>query len=366
MFRLVPPELTSIETLITELSFHVLAWISEKHVEYLDNRIYKIDALTDYLSSCDMVKTEREEFISFVLNWTLQDSANLEKYVEEYAKRFHQVRYRVEVLCDRVMSDNLLWQSPTELKNFWRDFTYINEIDNLHGMFLTSGRWYVNVMLPVFKELVYCTLPNDVEQSDKNLLSYYTARHIITPRYVDLPAGYNSIHERRFIRIIAPLLKYYDEKLLFLFNMMSNIPINNLKTIKEFVMDVTQNSQRYIKYLQMGIYPPFAWHELHASRNHAVPSIEYDDAVQIFMQNVMPENSSRAKIALHTLDIFKEYELNYNNYNYKGRFGIVSKYQYWKTIEFMKENTREGFLDAILLDEFYNALDIVENGLDSI
>ena len=59
----------------------------------------------------------------------------------------------------------------------------------------------------------------------------------------------------------------------------------------------------------------------------------------------------------------KAFELDYNNYNYKGKFGLVSKYFYWRTSQLLGPEDRSLFLDAILLDRFFEALEVLERSL---
>jgi len=356
-----PPNLKPLSPVLSLIPRTLLPWIAEKHTKYLDDRIHKIDKLTDYLANCDPVASERQEFISFVDGWTRRESPDLNTYLQEYSKRFHAVRNQVEELCDRVLTDETLWQSRSELVMFWRNFTYINEIDSLHGMFLTSGRWYVNAMLPVVKVLVYCSLPHEVDAFSRNELSYYIARRVITPRFAEVPNDYDHSWERRFAALFIPILQYYDRKLLFLFNVMAEISTKEGQTLTEFVQDVADSPQKYSMLLEQGIYPPFAWHELHASRRPRRASIDYTTATKPLLNKIQEESRSRVQEALEMLAVFKEYELNYNNYNYKGRFGLVSKYQYWQTAKLINPECRDKFLDAILLDRFYDALDVIEH-----
>jgi hypothetical protein len=83
------------------------------------------------------------------------------------------------------------------------------------------------------------------------------------------------------------------------------------------------------------------------------------------MKSLASGLEDRAESALKFLSIFKEHELNYNNYNYKGRFGLVSKYFYHQTSERLADNNRELFLDAILGDRFFEALEVVKSAPES-
>lgn len=356
-----PPPLSPLQPVLRIIPTELLPWIAEKHVQYLDDRIHKIDRLTEYLAECIDVTTERNEFISFVENWTRMEDPNLSLYLKEYSARFHKVRERVEQLCDRVLHDSSLWSDDKGLQAFWRDFAYINEVDSLHGMFLTSGRWYVNVMLPAVKELVYCSLPDTVSEGRKNDEAYSIARRVITPRFADQAYGHDVVLERRFVRMFVPILQHYDRKLLFLFQALAEVPVENGETLGTFVQKVSDQPALFSGLLEMGVYPPFAWHELLSSRRARRPALSYDDAVTPLLTAVPQVQRARAQAALDALAIFKDYELNYNNYNYKGRFGLVSKFQYWKTSRLLQSAAdKEVFLDAILGDRFYEALRVIQ------
>lgn len=358
-----PPKLRPLGPALAAIPASRHAWIAQNHLKYLDDRIHKIDELTDYLAACDPVAVERQEFIDFVEEWTRIADPDLQTYLREYSARFSSVRNRVEDLCDRALSDEQLWHSHDELLQFWQDFTYINEVDSLHGMFLTSGRWYVNVMLPAVKELIYATLPDELVDPERNELSYHVARRVITPRFAQVPTDYDYSHEQRFATLFMPLLQYYDRKLLFLFEVFARIPVDEIMTLDDLVQDVDSNPGKYAELLDTGIYPPFGWHELQASRRPRRPALDYQTATTRLLGTVKPAYSTRAQAALNALATFKEYELNYNNYNYKGRFGVISKYQFWRTAAPMTDEQRVRFLDAILLDRFYDALDVVMHSL---
>ncbi|MDP2367251.1 hypothetical protein [Rhodoferax sp.] len=354
-----PPQLLPLEPILKRIPVSLLPWIAEKHVQYLDDRIHKIDRLTDYLANCDQVASERTEFIEFVDSWARKNSPDLLQYLSEYATRFAGVRDQVERLCDRVLDDPTLWSTSHSLLAFWEAFTKINEIDSLHGMFLTSGRWYINAMLPAVKELVYCSLPAEVSEDQRQTISYDIARRVITPRFAIVTEKYDHSLERRFGMAFMRTLQYYDRKLLFLFEVMSGVKYESDLTLKEFVVDVGEHPDPWAHLLEMGVYPPFGWHELHASRRARRPASEKQAALSMLMQLIPPEYAERAKRAFHVLEVLKSYELNYNNYNYKGKFGLVSKYQYWRTAELLPEAQRQEFFDTILLDGFYDAFAIV-------
>jgi hypothetical protein len=132
--------------------------VAQKHVQYLDDRIHKINRLTDYLANCHQVERERSEFVEFVLAWTRRPNPDLRDYLQQYRLRFASVRTRVEHLCDSFLAQASSVKLDGPFIDFWRQFAAANELDSIHGMFLTSGRWYVNVMLPVAKELIFCYL----------------------------------------------------------------------------------------------------------------------------------------------------------------------------------------------------------------
>jgi len=356
-----PPPLSPLQPVLSMIPQELLPWVAEKHVQYLDDRIHKIDRLTEYLAECGDVTTERTEFITFVENWTRREDLNPGEYLAEYSSRFHKVRDRVEQLCERVLHDDSLWADNRSFQSFWREFAYINEVDSLHGMFLTSGRWYVNVMLPAVKELVYCSLPDTVPASRKNDEAYGIARRVITPRFADQKNAHDAALERRFVRLFVPILQHYDRKLLFLFEVLAKIELDEGETLSSFVRKVQNQPELFAELLDQGVYPPFAWHELVASRRARRPALSYENAVAPLLSTVSDEQRTRALTALEALSVFKEYELNYNNYNYKGRFGLISKLQYWKTTELLHSTAeKELFLDAILLDRFYEALHVIE------
>jgi hypothetical protein len=355
-----PPALRALQSDLDVLPADRLPWIAEKHVKYLDDRIHRIDQLTDYLASCDPVAQQRQEFVDFVLGWAHRDKPDLISYMSEYQTRFSAVRSRVEDQCDRIVGDNTLWEK-NELAGFWREFALVNEIDSLHGMFLTSGRWYVNVMLPIVRELVDCSLPDDISPASRSDLAYRIARRVITPRFAETQEGDTQVLERRFASLFIPVLQYYDRKLLFLFEIMETLPLPSDYNISAFTADVATHPDQYSQLLSAGIYPPFAWHELFASRKTRRAPRPYEDAVRRLMDAVPTDLRDRAELALECLSVMKEYELNYNNYNYKGRFGLVSKNFYWRTAEVLSSPTKATFLDAILLDRFFDALTILES-----
>jgi hypothetical protein len=357
-----PPPLRSLLADLVAIPRDLSPWIAEKHVQYLDDRIHKIDVLSDYLATCDPVAEQRQAFIDFVLGWTRRDEVDLAAYLREYQARYGAVRSGVEEQCDRILSDGSL-NEETALVTFWRDFALLNEIDSLHGMFLTSGRWYVNVMLPIVKEIVECSLPVEVQPGQRAHVSYLIARRVITPRFAETPADYPRELERRFTSLFIPVLQYYDRKLLFLFEIMEGVPLPEGYSIGAFASDVVTDPSRYEGLLSIGIYPPFAWHELHASRKPRRPLRPYEEAVRRLMDAVPTESKQRARDALSFLGVMKDYELNYNNYNYKGRFGLVSKFFYWRTAQLVSGAGRSRFLDAILGDRFFEALAVVERAL---
>ncbi len=358
-----PPFLSSLVPILEVIPNDLLPWIAEKHMGYLDDRIHKIDILTDYLAECDSVAAQRKEFIAFVDGWTRQECVDFPVYMTEYRSRYTEVRVGVEAQCERILDDEELWKSPVTLLEFWRDFTLLNELDSLHGMFLTSGRWYVNVMLPVVKELVQCSLPNEISPGDRVNLSYLVARRVITPRFAEVPAEFPSHLERRFSSLFIPVLQYFDRQLLFLFEQMSDLPLPDDYSIRKFAMDVSSNPDPYRNLLSQGIYPPFAWHELYSSKRQRRPGKSFEEATARFLESVTEEDRPRADQALEFLRYMKAFELNYNNYNYKGKFGLVSKYFYWRTSQLLRSEDVSPFLDAILGDRFFEALGVLERAL---
>jgi hypothetical protein len=246
--------------------------------------------------------------------------------------------------------------------DFWRRFTAANELDSVHGMFLTSGRWYVNVMLPAVKELIYCYLSvfPEVQPSSRSELAFHVARRIITPRFAEVPPSYDSTYERKFPLLLMPVLQHFDRKLCFLFELLAELPRKEFATVEDFASDVAAHPSDYALLLKGGIYPPFAWHELRASRKPRRTVKSLNEALKPLLASIPSELHPRALEAIDCLTVLKEYELNYNNYNYKGRFGLVSKYQYWVTAELLPSGLRDQFLDAILLDRFYDALQTIE------
>jgi len=360
-----PPGLTSLDPVLRAIPPSLLPWIAKSHVQYLDDRIHKINVLSEYLANCAQVEPERLEFISFVDGWTRREDTDLASYLGEYAARFAHVRAKVEEQCERVLTDTRLWENRVELVSFWKQFAYFNEVDSLHGMFLTSGRWHVNVMLPAVKELVYCSLPEASNAASRNETAYLVARRVITPRFAKLPDNYDYSLEQRFARLFVPVLQYYDRKLLFLFEVMAAFPFGDGYALEDLVKDVSRDPSKYATLLNMGVYPPFAWHELVASRRARRPAPTYANASRPLMESVRPDYQQRASRALASLAAFKSYELNYNNYNSKGRFGLVSKYLYWRTNHLLPEASRASFLDAILGDRFFEALNVVERTLSA-
>jgi len=359
-----PPPLRNIKATLDAIPCSELPWIAHKHVQYLDDRIHKIGTLTEYLAGCGQVAKERSEFIDFVDQYTRRPDSALVEYVTEYTKRFARVRTEVEQQCDTILRGEM-GTTRTARVAFWEAFAYINEVDSLHGMFLTSGRWYVNVMLPVIKELVFCTLPDSIPDSQRPATAYDIARRIITPQFAKPTTNYDIGLEQRFVKLLIPVLQYYDRKLLFLFEALADTPAEAGESLDRFVRLVDEQLMSFAPLLEMGIYPPFAWHELHSSRRARRPSVTYETALSPLMKSLASGLEDRAESALKFLSIFKEHELNYNNYNYKGRFGLVSKYFYHQTSERLADNNRELFLDAILGDRFFEALEVVKSAPES-
>lgn len=356
---LAPPTIHDLRPTLAMLPRRELSWIAAKHVQYLDDRIHKIGILTEYLAGCSYVEKERKEFVEFVDRTTRDASSDLNAYMTEYARRFRSVRTRVEQQCDNILT-GATGSSFSERMGFWEDFAYINEVDSLHGMFLTSGRWYVNVMLPVFRELALCTLPATVREQDHATMAYDLARRVITPRFASPSPIYDPALERRFAAMLVPLLQHYDRKLLFLFEVLAAAPATADESLRDFVDLVSDAPEQFDELLSMGVYPPFAWHELHSSRRARRAGVSYDTATAKLREAAVPDYEARLDRALKYLAVFKEYELNYNNYNYKGRFGLASKHFYLQTSERMDSSFRERFLDAILGDRFFDALAVVK------
>lgn len=359
-----PPALRDITPTLGAIPRAELPWIAEKHVQYLDDRIHKIGTLTEYLAGCDHVAKERAEFVDFVDQYTRRPDAALTEYVAEYTNRFARVRAGVEQQCDAILQGEIGTTRASRIA-FWEAFAYINEVDSLHGMFLTSGRWYVNVMLPVVKELALCTLPASVPDSQRPAIAYDIARRVITPQFAKPTTNYDIGVERRFVTLLIPLLQYYDRKLLFLFEVLADTPPEARESLDQFVRLVDEQPAAFAALFEMGVYPPFAWHELHSSRRARRASLSYDSAVSPLMKALTPGFEARAEEALTFLGIFKDHELNYNNYNYKGRFGLVSKHFYHQASKRLANHNREAFLDAILGDRFFEALAIVQAAPES-
>lgn len=359
-----PPPLRDLRATLAALPQTELPWIAKRHVEYLDDRIHKIGILTEYLAGCGQVEKERTEFVEFVDRYTRSTNSDLSDYMAEYVKRFGAVRSKVEEQCDKILRDDI-GAEHAERVAFWQDFAHINEVDSLHGMFLTSGRWYVNVMLPVFKELAVCTLPATIPESERATIAYDLARRVITPRFATPSPSYNAALERRFATMLVPLLQYYDRKLLFLFGALATTPEAAQASLNDFVRCVNESPEQFQPLLEMGVYPPFAWHELHSSRRVRRPGLTYSAATTPLLKAVLPGYETRTECALTYLGIFKEYELNYNNYNYKGRFGLVSKHFYLQTSERLAAANRDRFLDAILGDRFFDALAIIQSAREA-
>lgn len=206
-------------------------------------------------------------------------------------------------------------------------------------------------------------MPVQIADDQRNEWAYQMARRIITPRYADVEPTYESDIERGFISVFIPILQHFDRKLLFLFDVLAKLDIPKFNTLAEFTEDVVQNPARYMQLLKMGVYPPFAWHELHSSRKPRRSTPSYEEATKPLLSKINERYLIRAEKALKVLTVFKDYELNYNNYNYKGRFNIVSKFFYLRTLDYLPSESRDGFLDAILGDRFYEALAVIENAM---
>lgn len=359
-----PPALRPLSDTLSIYSYDTLAWISDKHVTYLDDKIHRIDELTGYLAGCEQVEAQRNEFVEFVDSWTQKHSPDLFEYLSLYSTRYWNIRTQVENLCDRIIAQGNIWTSNSNIRNFWSEFALINEIDSLHGMFLTSGRWYVNVMLPAIKELIFCVCRHTYSGSDSQLeeLSYVTARRIITPCFAGEASPESAQLEKAFIHRFLPLLTHYDREILFLFSHLAPYR-DQYKSLSSLVKDVHRNPDRFNVFLEQGVYPPFAWNELVGSRTSKKTMTRLDEVEEQFMVDLDPDCVTRACSALEVLSILKRYELNYNNYNYKGRFGIVSKGFYLQTLELFPEKDKVEFERAVLLDCFFEALQIVKNAI---
>lgn len=358
------PELQSIQHSLEKIPKEALPWIAEKHIQYLDDKIHKIDILTKYLANCREVKMERNEFVEFVEKWTKQKDINFNSYLSAYCAQYRSIRDQVENILDRILNDQGIWASDKALLEFWNNFSRVNEIDSLHGMFLTSGRWYVNVALPPIKEIIFCCLPDNFPDNKRNEQAYLMSRRIITPEFAKTPSDYNSKYEKDIVSLLIPLFSYYDKKILFLFQEMGELSKNKEDATLMNLIDVSNvNSLEYVKLLDKGIYPPFAWHELQTSKNNKISLLSYDDATRRINSYSSIQYKDRLQVALSALEVIKNHEVDYNTYNYKGRFCLVSKYFYWRTIKLLREDKRKDFLDAILLDRFYDALNIIKNNM---
>lgn len=363
MTELLPRPLFDLCPVLAQIPSEHHHWIATRHLEYLDNRIHQIDRLTDYLANCSQVETERSALMTFVLDWTRRPNADLIQYVREYATRFRNVRTQVEALCDDYLATRMNTPLNHSFVAFWRAFSRINEIDSVYGMFLTSGRWYVNAMLPAVKELVYCFLQgrSEVPAAAADAMAYRVARRIITPCHAEQALESDRIYETAFATRFMPILQFFDRKLCFLFELLREIPSSECHSFDVLVASTREQKPAIARLLAQGIYAPFAWHELQASRKPRRPLRPLEECCQPLFAAIPAEHATRAKVALDCLTVLKEYELNYNNYNYKGRFGLISKFQYLHTANLLPLEAREPFISAILLDRFYDALAIIES-----
>ena len=356
-----PAPLESLKPALQVIPADVLPWIVEKHLQYLDDKIHKIDILTEYLINCSQVEIQRNEFVRFVETWSQSEEVDLEIYLDQYSQKYRTIRNRVDSLLDRILYDHTIWANKSTLNTFWQDFANANELDSLHGMFLTSGRWYVNVTTPSIKEIIYCCLPNNVPAKNRNALAYSISRRLITPAFAPVRQEYDPSLDKTIISLLIPLLTYFDRATLFLFEDMRDLFDTDRATNSMFLHDVTTNPAKYDGLLDRGIYPPFAWHELIASKRRRRSIISYEEATQGIRNNIPHEFRVRLQLALDSLAVIKRYEVDYNTYNYKGRFNLVSKYLYWTTLQWLNEKEQPAFLDTILLDRFYDALRIINN-----
>jgi len=73
----------------------------------------------------------------------------------------------------------------------------------------------------------------------------------------------------------------------------------------------------------------------------------------------LPELNDRESAGFHALQVLKHFEADYNTFNYKGYFPLVSKYFWWRCERSGYVADVSAFRAAVLGDRFFEALGLV-------
>lgn len=344
--------LKSLEKDLVALRAETVRRAAETHVRYLDNRIDKIDLLSRYLNDIDTTDGLKQSYIERVRSSLHDDSLNITDYGNWYLGEHLRVWSEVDRLCDVIPSliDGSL--SAAGMASYWAEFAYWNELDNFHGMFLTSGRWNVNFMLPALKGVLgeslskfgYCLSGHDLSE---------LTQYLVTPEYAGRTEWPSDLLTTAS-SVLQSVLGGFDSVFMFLYDDGLSSRAACHHSVGDFAAAVKERPWEWSDMLTRGVFPPFAWHELHGrrspKRHGTLDSMPQSEEV----------TTSPYQSCLRTL---KALELRYHVYNYKGRFGLMTKPLYFYTAETLTPSKRLGFLRAILLDQFTAAARIVKEGV---
>lgn len=347
------PRTPDIQETLARIPESSLGEIVAGHLDYLDGLFYDIERLTEYLATCREISKDRVEYVRFVDSFVCGAPGRLAAYTDRFATRFINTRRQVLRQCEAILAEDPTSLDTSEFLSFWEDFAYANEYDNLHGMFLTSGRWYTNGMLPVVRELALDFLERSGARGEILELSASLAYAVITPEF--------AIHDSRpdrqlvndFSRVLRGILESVDYVLFDTYRMASSVDLESIPTVESLIRQVSEQPERFAAFLTEGVYPPFAWAEITAAREGRRERTAVPDA---------PALGPRGHEAIGYLRIFKVLERDYNLFNYKGYFPLVSKYFYLRSA-LRLGNQADSFRMAILGDRFFEALAVVQRQL---
>jgi hypothetical protein len=345
------PDLT--ETL-RSIPREALPWIARSHLEYLDGKFHDIERLTQYLATCRPIEKDRIEYIRFVDSWTYACDRDIDDYMIQFAQRYARTRNEVLAQCSAILTDPGIWESRTGFGEFWTQFAYVNEYDSLHGMFLTSGRWYTNAVLPAVRVLAEGFLQRTGLSSQHGAADLAT--EVITPEYVVRDHRVHRDTVREFGHHLRAVLRHCDQAVLDILDVVK-VSDDESGSVEDLAAKVGRDPSAFDPLLRAGVFPPFAWHELRGEGKRTRLRLPLPQ---------LPELNEREKTGFEALQVLKHFEADYNTFNYKGYFPLVSKYFWWRCEQSGYLDEVMPFRSAVLGDRFYEALGLVSNGGESI
>ncbi|MEU8079270.1 hypothetical protein AB0B31_27970 [Catellatospora citrea] len=291
------------------------------------------------------------EYIRFIDSATYSTDINLADYLERYSARYNATRGAVIQQCETILNDPNIWTSRAAFRSFWTDFAYVNEYDSLHGMFLTSGRWYTNAILPIVSALARGFLARTGK--GPAAIAPDLAVEVITPEYVVRDRRVSRQLLNEFARYLRLVLRHCDQVVLDIFAVARSIPFDPELGVSELALQVKADPSRFGGALSKGVFPPFVWHELVAEKSRTNPPVRLP---------LMPTDLFDIEVeAIDALRVLKHFEADYNTFNYKGYFPLVSKYFWWRCIDTGFLDQSPQFVNAVLGDRFYEALAFVKS-----